>query len=149
MHDTTTSKQNTMKEFNIQQSILLAFNRFGRIFRNNTAMAWAGNAVRLKNGDVLIKNARPLHAGLCVGSSDLIGFSTIEVTPDMVGRKIAIFTAIEVKQPKKKPTEQQAQFISTVTDMGGIAFVATSTDDVEAKINEYFNRNNTREGSDE
>ena len=46
------------------------------------------------------------------------------------------------------PTEQQAQFISTVTDMGGIAFVATSTDDVEAKINEYFNRNNTHEGSD-
>jgi hypothetical protein len=64
--------------------------------------------------------------------------TTITVTPEMVGRKIAVFTAIEVKQPKKKPTDKQHHFITTVTEMGGIAFVATGTDDVEEAINNYF-----------
>ena len=129
-----------MKENNIQSLIMIAFSKFGRIFRNNTGMGWAGKSRRMPNNDVVIRDARPLHAGLCIGSSDLIGFSVVEITPEMVGKKVAVFTAIEVKKPKQKPTIEQQQFISTVTDMGGIAFVATSTDDVDRKMNEYLTR---------
>jgi hypothetical protein len=43
-----------------------------------------------------------------------------------VGSTVAIFTAVEVKQPKKKPTEVQQNFINVVLEAGGYAGVATS-----------------------
>ncbi len=35
------------------------------------------------------------------GGSDLIGITPVTVTPEMVGKKLGIFTAVEVKTPKK------------------------------------------------
>jgi hypothetical protein len=37
-----------------------------------------------------------LKYGLCLGSSDLIGWTIREITPDMVEKKVAVFTAIQV-----------------------------------------------------
>jgi hypothetical protein len=86
-----------------------------RLWRNNTG------AVKTETGQLL-------RFGLCVGSSDLIGLRTVTVTPEMVGTKLAVFTAIEVKTPKGRPTEDQARFLSAVTALGGLAGVARSTD---------------------
>lgn len=58
------------------------------------------------------------------GISDIIG-----VLPD--GR----FLAIEVKLlANKKPTHKQQDFIDSINGSNGVAFVATSIDDVEAKL---------------
>lgn len=119
-------------ETNNQKKIMLAVSEAGAIiFRNNTGMGWAGKLVkRTADGGVYLANARPLHAGLCKGSSDLIGFKTVEITPDMVGKKIAVFTAIEVKDVGKKnnSSNEQKNFIKSVKKAGGFAGVADSVD---------------------
>ncbi len=73
---------------------------------------------------------RLVKFGLCKGSSDLIGFKTVEVTPDMVGQKIAIFSAIEVKD-KGKATQEQKKFIDIVLDAGGLAGIAKDIQDAK------------------
>ena len=98
-----------MSEHEIQQRILLSLgNGDTRVWRNNVALGWVGQAqqirqpttVTLRPGDVVIRNGRPLHAGLCPGSSDIIGIHSVEVTPAMVGRRVGLFTAIEVKSQR-------------------------------------------------
>ncbi len=125
-----------MKEQNILKTILLTVTQFtqSRLFRNNTGTGWVGQAkritkpttVKLDVGDVVIRDARPLRAGLCVGSSDLIGWNTKIITPEMVGNKIAIFTAVEVKKPSGRATKEQINFIKQVRENGGIAGIAKS-----------------------
>ena len=102
-----------------------------RLFRNNTGLGWVGDVRRLDGGAVLIHGARPLHAGLCEGGADLIGWRTIMVTPDMVGRTLAIFTAIEAKTGKARLSTGQARFIEAVLRAGGIAGVARSVQDAQ------------------
>lgn len=110
-----------------------------RVFRNNVGMAWAGQVQRMRDGSVLIKNARPLHAGLCAGSSDLIGWTVVEITPDMVGRKIAVFTAVETKTATGKATTEQLHFINTVRAAGGFSGVARNEQEATGII-QYFTR---------
>lgn len=68
--------------------------------------------------------------GLCPGSSDLIGWHTVTITPDMIGSKIAVFTAIETKRPGARTDperlEKQMNFINIVQRFGGYSGVATS-----------------------
>lgn len=127
-----------MSEKDIMQAGMVRASQLGhRLFRNNTCMAWAGQVIRpkrltsymLSESDVIIKNARPIHAGLCPGSSDTIGWTTKIITPEMVGQKIAQFTACEFKD-KGGVTGEQVLFISAVTNAGGKAFVARSIEDV-------------------
>lgn len=113
--------------------IMLALSKAGVIpFRNNTGTGWVGlgKPVRLANGDLLLKHpVRPLKAGLCVGSSDIIGVTEITVTPDMVGQKIAVFTAIEVKTKVGRASEEQKNFIHMVSEKGGFSGIARTPDD--------------------
>ena len=80
-----------------------------RMFRTNSGMAWAGKSV--KKGDItLIKNAR-VFWGMPEGWPDLTGWTEIEITPDMIGRKIAVFTVVEVKATGKiKPESKQGKY---------------------------------------
>jgi len=106
-----------MNETTIQNAIRIALSNAGvRVFRNNVGMLidQKGNRVRY---------------GLCNGSSDLIGWTPVTITPGMVGKPAAIFTAVEVKRPGGRPTTEQRQFIEVVRQAGGIAYVATSPDE--------------------
>jgi hypothetical protein len=47
----------------------------------------------------------------------------------MVGQRVAIFAAIEVKTPTGRPTEEQINFIGRVNKAGGIAGIARSPED--------------------
>ena len=127
-----------MTEQNVMKTIQLYAARIKslRLFRNNTGTAWTGNeTVRLQNGDLLIKDPRPVHFGLFKGSSDLIGWDTVTVTPEMVGTKIAIFTAVEVKTTKGRATDEQKHFIETVNSNGGRAGVARQGEDLNNILN--------------
>ena len=69
------------------------------------------------------------HGGhILRGPSDLIGWRTVTVTPDMVGSQVAIFAAIEVKDKSKASLEQE-QFIAQVRQSGGLAGVAHSAEE--------------------
>lgn len=115
-----------MKEQEIQKRIMLAASRErSKVFRNNVGRTWAGAAKRTADGGVYIANARPFHAGLIKGSSDLIGWTTVE----HAGKRFAVFTAIEVKTAKGKPTAEQINFINQVNEAGGIAGVCRSEAD--------------------
>lgn len=63
------------------------------------------------------------------GGSDLICITPVMITPDMVGKKIGVFTAIEVKTPTGRPTKEQEKFIDAVLRFGGYAGIARSPDD--------------------
>ena len=73
-----------------------------------------------------------VHTGLCKGSSDLIGWTQITITPEMVGRQAAIFTAVECKKASKgaNTTSEQDDFIAKVLRAGGYAGVATRNEDL-------------------
>lgn len=109
-----------------------------RLFRMNVGLAWIGTittvthptTVTLHKGDVLIRNARPFKSGI-KGMSDLVGFHTVTVTPEMVGSEIAIYAAIEVKGKGGRVTDPQKDYINMVLAAGGIAGVARSEDDAE------------------
>lgn len=110
-----------MSEAAIQQQVRLALSRAGAVaFRNNV-----GQYTDPKTG-------RPIRYGLSVGSSDLIGWTPVVVTPEMVGHQVAVFTAVEVKTPTGRPTEHQLNFIAQVLRAGGYAGIARSPGDAVA-----------------
>lgn len=119
-----------MSEASIQNRILLALSEAGAtVFRQNTGMGYVGEVTRLRDGSVLIKNPRPLHAGLCKGSSDIIGMVPVVVTDEMVGQTLARFVAVEVKDARGRPSPEQTRFIDHALAQGAAAGVARSTDD--------------------
>ena len=75
------------------------------------------------------RTGRQVQFGLAKGSADLVGWKTIEVTPDMVGQKVAVFASIEVKTPTGRPTQYQQAWLTAVEKAGGIAGIARSVDD--------------------
>lgn len=125
-----------MTEANLMRAIMLAHsNPPGTLlFRNNTGTAWQGNRTVRRGDAVIIHDPRPVHFGLCKGSSDIIGLRSITITPEMVGQQLAVFTAIEVKGPRGRATEQQQRFIEAVRSAGGFAGIARSVDEAGAII---------------
>ena len=66
------------------------------------------------------------------GGSDLIGFISVEVTPQLVGRRVAVFAAVEVKAiASGRVSPEQEHFIKFVGEAGGLAGVARSLEDVQ------------------
>ena len=114
--------------------LFLGQRRDVKIFRNNTGTGWVGKRGKSPAGTVLLIEPRPLNAGLCKGSSDLIGFTSIQITQDMVGKNVAVFTAIEVKEDAKV-TPEQKNFIEVVKDAGGFAGVARNKEDAARIVN--------------
>ncbi len=127
-----------MRESTNQRSIWLAAAALAGtvLFRVNSGKAWLGSGPprRLTDGSVVIPGARPIALGLAlangdpvVGQSDLIGWRTIIVTPDMVGCRLAVVTAIEVKRESGGRTSaDQRRFVDAVQRAGGIAGVANT-----------------------
>jgi hypothetical protein len=108
-----------MSEAGIQRAIMAELGRGdGRVFRNNVGV------LRDERGQFV-------RYGLCVGSSDLIGWRTVTVTPEMVGRQLAVFVAIEVKTERGRVTDEQQAFIAAVQKAGGLGGVARSIDDAK------------------
>ena len=87
------------------------------------ARLWRNNVGALKD-----QAGQLVRYGLCPGSSDLIGYRTVVITPEMVGQRVAIFAAVEVKD-RARPTEQQTAFINLVQGAGGLAGIARSVPD--------------------
>jgi len=111
-----------VSEQRIQQEIRLACSTGDtRLFRNNT-------------GTLRDQHGRPVSFGLAKGSSDLIGWHAVTVTPDMVGQQVAVFLSIEVKTATGRLSSEQQQWLDAVQAAGGIAGVARSVEDAQALL---------------
>lgn len=120
-------------ETNIMRGIMMACSRGAtRLFRVNTAQAWAGEVVARTQDTITLRNPRTIHAGLCKGGSDLIGWRSVTITPDMVGQQIAVFAAIECKAARGRVSTDQQNFIDAVNRAGGFAGVARSDDEARS-----------------
>lgn len=110
-----------MKESDHYKRICSDYKDRGRLFRNNVGTAYEGKKAMLNNS-VVLTELRLVTFGLCVGSSDLVGWTEVEITPEMVGKKVAIFTAVEVKKEKGgRVKKEQRAFLKAVEKAGGIA----------------------------
>ena len=64
------------------------------------------------------------------GGADLIGFTPTRITPEMVGKTIAVFTAVETKRDVGgRATEEQINFIKNAQAFGAIAGFARGWED--------------------
>jgi hypothetical protein len=133
-------------EAHLQRNILLkCCQKATRLFRNNVAKGWVGTLVlratrpmtiTLQRGDIVLRNARRLHSGLMRGSHDLIGWTRHTITPADVGRTVAIFTSLEVKYGKGRPTREQIIWGKAVEHAGGITGFAYSVEQAKQIIGE-------------
>ncbi|RUX02529.1 hypothetical protein EOA27_32080 [Mesorhizobium sp. M2A.F.Ca.ET.037.01.1.1] len=82
-------------------------------------------------------NAYPIKAGLCPGSGDIIGLKSIVITPDMVGRRVAVFGSWEVKDGTGRPSKEQAHFAGFIADAGGIGAIIKSEADALESFKAY------------
>lgn len=105
-----------------------------RLFRNNNGTGWIGKAHHTPTY-LVIKNPRPLHAGLCTGSSDLIGWTPIQIKEEHVGSTLAVFTAAEIKSATGRLTTEQRSFIEAVNRAGGIAACVRSVEHFVGVLN--------------
>lgn len=129
-----------MKETNIVKLVQLALSKLStvRVFRNNTGMGWQGTVVTQTSESIMLRNHRPLHAGLVKGSSDLIGYKTVTITRDMVGQDVAVFVALELKTKTGRISKEQDNFLQAVHDAGGIAGIARSPEEAQKIIESRF-----------
>ncbi len=118
------------KEKDILNQLLIETSKKGaRLSRVNNGLGWVGKIIRKSAAAITIENPRPLHAGLCVGSSDIIGWHSVVVTPEMVGQRVALFVALEVKTGRVATTKEQAAFVRAVGEAGGVSAVVRSVDE--------------------
>ena len=111
-----------VSESELQYQIRLAVSSPNiKMFRNNV-------------GCIEGKDGRRVTFGLCVGSSDLIGWTSKTITQDDVGKTVAVFTALEVKTPTGKVSPQQQTFIDAVNKHGGIGAIVRSVNDAVARV---------------
>lgn len=108
-----------------------------RLFRQNTGMAWTGTKIErgprgmvaIGPRDIVIRNARPFHAGV-KGMSDLGGWMPVKITEKHIGYTFAQCTQVEVKLNGNATKEQKA-WIDAVNSSGGRAGIARKEDDLE------------------
>lgn len=128
-------------EATVQRSVWLALaTRLGSrvtLFRSNSGKAWlsgGGPAVKRPDGAVLVPYGRPVALGLALvngdtvpGLADLTGWTDVVITPDMVGRRVPVFTVVETKASGGgRKRDNQVNFLQQVQKAGGIAGFAAS-----------------------
>jgi len=137
-----------VSENTVLRTVWIALGIMCRLFRVNSGMAWVqtrGKPYRESNGDVVVPGGRPVALGFgdtsgdpVAGVGDLVGWTTIAITPDMVGSSIAVFTVIETKSSADaKKRKAQTEFLALVKQSGGIAGFAYTPEMAVAIINAF------------
>lgn len=137
------ANRNRTPEAKAKDNVLLRANQWNaRLFKNNSGVAFD-------------KNGRPVYFGLGnerkkkandIRTADDIGWTEVTITPEMVGKKIAVFTCIDSKKlgfvVKNNYTEGtteygQNKFFEIVKNANGIAGFASCPEQVDDIFNEF------------
>lgn len=122
------------------------------------ASQWKARIFRNNSGVLTDKSGRPVRFGLGNESSkvnkefktgDYVGWFPVTITPDMVGKTIAVFANIEckavgftVKLDYNANSREYAQdkFNKLVINQGGIAGFAWDWQSVDKLVNDFYER---------
>ena len=122
-------------ESTVQQELQIEAKTYDcNLMRNNCGMLKTedGRVVRFGLGNVSKQHQDK------IASSDLIGFTRLLITPEMVGHVVAVFTAVECKEEKwnhdkklNKRETAQLNFINWIQMNGGFAGFASHVDNLQ------------------
>jgi hypothetical protein len=121
-----------MSERDLINDFLIESSNAGlRMFRNNAGLA------RFK--DEKTGQRRVVKYGVAnPGGSDCLGWHSVVITPEMVGRKVAVFVAAEIKTEGVSLTKEQRAFLAVVKEAGGIALEVRSVAGFFQKLWEWW-----------
>ena len=138
--------RNKQSEAEVQAETKLEYSQKinGVLWRNNVGAFKSPNGAWVRYG--LANDSKQMNAVL--KSSDLIGWTPVVITPEMVGHTIAVFTSIEVKEEGYKPSGKkqidhiaaQQKWCDGVTKAGGIAGIVDSSDKAVGLYNQWYAR---------
>lgn len=100
-----------------------------RLFRNTVGEGWVGKRIQSPPDLVVLHAGRHVTFGLQTGSHDLIGWKSLIVTPEMVGRRLAIFLGGEVKTDVGKLSAEQRVFHRNLLEAGGLSGIWRNADE--------------------
>lgn len=111
---------------------LKRWNRWGIMFRVHVGTYWAGRVVkRWSSGGVqyvTLAAAQTVQMGV-TGQSDYNGWHSMVITPDMVGRTVAVYVAMEGKAGERGVlSDAQRRHLEVVKKAGGIGIVVRDPD---------------------
>lgn len=115
-------------ESKVVKELMLELARWGcTCWRNETAGAWVGRTVYTKGTEVSLRDAKRIQAGLCVGSPDIVGY-----TSD--GR----FVGIEAKRPGGgRVSKEQERFIEVARANRCVVGVVRSVEELREILLQY------------
>jgi len=109
-----------LPENNLKNEVDKNLTSWQRLWRINSGMGWAGKILKKVAGTITIINARPFF-GAPKGFPDQIGFDSIIITPEMVGKRVAVFVGSELKATiHDKLKKDQVNFKNLLVKMGAI-----------------------------
>lgn len=121
----------------VQTQTRLAMARLGALmYRNNIGVAVDASGRHIRYG--IANDSAQLNKQ--IKSSDLLGVMPVIVTPEMVGRTVGVFTALECKSsgwhltPGDERGQAQLRFIELIRSVGGFAGFVTDPADVHRII---------------
>lgn len=122
-----------MNEDTIQSHVRLAAANQGlQLWRNNVGACEDQTGRLIRYG--LANESKAVNDK--IKSSDLIGVTPVLITPDMYGRILGVFTALETKRPDWKYRDSdkravaQLRFHEIVREVGGFAGFVQSPEDM-------------------
>lgn len=87
-------------------------------------------------GEAVYAGGARVKYGLTPGAPDIVGYTSMTITEDMIGKKIAVFTGIEVKTGNATRSKHQKNFANQLIKAGGICGVARKVEDATMLIRE-------------
>jgi len=107
-----------MSEGELYSAILGAYSHgTTRLFRQQSALAWAGKVVSRSATAITLAHPHAIKLG-APGMPDLGGFTSVTITPEMVGQTLAVAVQIEVKGERTRVTEEQRNFLAMAQRLG-------------------------------
>lgn len=111
------------KHSKLIEAVMLGASRLGhRLWRNERGIAYT------RDGAVIRYGVGPN------GTPDLIGYVVVTVTPDMVGKTLPVFAAVEAKTGEQGPRAEQERFLKFLDGRGGFATWGNDADDLVAEL---------------
>lgn len=111
--------------------LLLASSKLGaRLFRNQI-----GRYRLARPGCMECQRfGRVIASGLAVGSPDLVGWHSVTIGPEHLGKTLAVFVGVEAKREDGRLSEEQRAFLAALARAGAVAGVVRSVADLEGLV---------------